>query len=66
MSNLAIVCDSDDKILSGLQEIIDNTHTITAYAERASAAGKNNHDPEKIRELLFDAIGRAYEGDKEV
>ena len=65
-NNAAIVCDSDEKILSGLQEILNDNHTLTEYAERASKAGKNNHDPEKIRELLFDAIDRAYEGNKEV
>lgn len=65
-NNAAIVCDSDEKILSGLQEILNDNHTLTEYAERASKAGKNNHDPEKIRELLFDSIARAYEGDKEV
>ena len=66
MRNLAIVCDSDEKILSGLQGILNDKHALTEYAERASKAGKNNHDPEKIRELLFDEIGRACEGDKEV
>ena len=62
-NDAAIVCDSDEKILSGLQGIMNNAHTVTEYAERAAKAGKNNHDPEKIRELLFNVISRAYDAE---
>lgn len=60
----AIVCDTDEKILLGLNQL-KNTSTLNEYAKNACEAGKRNHDPESIRKLLFQVINNAYAGNKE-
>lgn len=60
----AIVCDTDEKILLGLNQL-KNTCTLNEYAQNACEAGKKNHDPESIRKLLFQVINNAYAGNKE-
>lgn len=63
-NNAAIVCDTDEKILLGLNQL-KNTSTLNEYAKNACEAGKRNHDPESIRKLLFQVINKAYAGNKE-
>ncbi len=61
----AIVCDTDSNILSNLEQIIHNKNIVNEYAENACAAGKNNHNPDMIRDLLFQVMNRTYAGVKE-
>lgn len=63
-NKVAIVCDTDEKILLGLNQL-KNTSTLNKYAQNACETGKKNHDPESIRKLLFQVINNAYAGNKE-
>lgn len=60
----AILCDTDEKILLGLNQL-KNASILNKYAKNACEAGKKNHDPESIRKLLFQVINNAYAGNKE-
>ncbi len=61
----AIMCDTDEKIRLGLQQIIHNENIVNDLADRACEVGKNNHDPRMIRDLLFQVINRVCAGNRE-
>ncbi|MDD6483949.1 MAG: hypothetical protein PUF72_05170 [Clostridiales bacterium] len=60
----AIVCDSDEKILRGLNQLTENTSILNEYAKNACEAGKKNHDPQSIRKLLFGVLDCVYTKNK--
>ncbi len=64
-NDAAIVCDTTEKILLGLKQLVSDVNIMNCYARNACESGKNNHDPEAIRSLLFEVINNVYSNGNE-
>jgi len=54
-NDAAIICKSEDDILTALENICSKPDIIDKYAEKAILSAKKNHDPECIR-TVFDKV----------
>jgi len=65
-NHAAIVCKSDDDILTELKRICTQPDIINEYAEKAMISAKKNHAPEHIQKVFDTVILSAVKNKKEI